>query len=158
MLKTIAQLITALESGDYQQAKGQFHVLALDVRQAAEAEFPSIIREGWCCLGVYADISEIPQRASVQAVFGWPGDDLFVSRAQLPTGHWLLEKVHISEGAFRSGGYDVQFQSFLSDINDEEADMDTADFTYTVRALKAYRDGRRVFPSSTDFIEELEAA
>lgn len=152
-LKTIDELITALESGDYQQASGQFHVRALDVREAAQAEFPSVIREGYCCLGVYADICDIPQRAPQQAVFAWPGNDLMVSRAALPEGHWLLEKVHITEGAFRSGGYDVQFQAYLSDVNDG-----STDFTHVVRVLKEYAAGRRCFPPSDEYIEEEEAA
>lgn len=156
-LKTIDELIDALESGDYQKGAGQFKVVeTITDTKGVVTEKSS----AFCCLGVYATISTIPF-SKEQAVFQWPGGPM-EAKASLPSDHWLLTKIHITEGAWVNAGYDVQLQSYLTDINDyfdEEKQGTVPDFRYVVRALKEFREGRRSFPASEVYIkEEAEVA
>lgn len=154
MLKTIDELITALESGVYAKATGQFEVTTVDVQKDMDEGVKYELGNGegspvgYCCLGVYNEICML-RYSRTSCIFGWAGQGNAIapSKTALPAGHFLTELITVPAFSAVDDERKKQFQQYLADINDI-----TEDFSHVVRALKEFKAGIRVFPSHDDFV------
>lgn len=149
---TVMDFTLPSSSIDVSTPDGLLEVLKRGLFRPAMSQFKELREDdgidGYCCLGVYAEVNGIPYNEN-DGAFRNPNADGTDDEATLPDDHWLFTKVTtINPGGSKTDG---PLQFVLSRANDQDV---SDSYDLPIQVLEAFTAGCRTFrwTSSTNFV------